>query len=95
MRNKKNRKKGRSVTSAPLFPAIIEHEADELRETLATESQPDSPLTPIYCTISRKSPGMWPEFLGDWAYSSDDEVLHKGKNTRKSYTKDRIRCIIR
>ncbi|XP_052764030.1 uncharacterized protein LOC128205972 isoform X2 [Mya arenaria] len=74
LRNKKRNKKGRSVASAPLFPAIIEYEADEVREARATDLQPESPLTPIYCTISRKSPIMWPEFLGNWAYNCDEDV---------------------
>ena len=30
--------------------------------------QPESPLTPLYCNISLKSPVSWPTFLGEWAY---------------------------
>ncbi|XP_052235128.1 uncharacterized protein LOC127847337 isoform X2 [Dreissena polymorpha] len=76
LRNRKKAKRSRQVARVPLFPAIIEVEADERRETLETELQPDSPLTPMYCTISRKTPVMWPAFLGDWAYNSSD-VLRK------------------
>jgi len=73
---KKHKRKGKAVASAPLFPAIIELVAEENKERKEIELQPESPLTAIYCTISRKTPVMWPAFLGDWAYSNDD-ILQK------------------
>lgn len=76
-RNKKKKRTG-TVACAQYFPAIIEREAEEQKEMLEISLQPDSPLTPLYCTISRKAPVMWPAFLGDWAYS-EDETLHRGK----------------
>lgn len=79
LRNKKKHKrKGKAVACAPLFPAIIELVAEENKESLEIQLQPESPLTPIYCTISRKTPVMWPAFLGDWAYNNDD-ILQKCK----------------
>lgn len=79
LRNRKKAKRARLVACPPLFPAIIEHVAEEQKEMMEVELQPESPLTPIYCTISRKEPVMWPAFLGDWAYNADD-ILHRGKH---------------
>lgn len=76
-RNKKKKKTG-NVACAPFFPAIIEREAEEQKAMLEIELQPESPLTPLYCTISRKAPVMWPEFLGDWAYH-EDQIPHRGE----------------
>ncbi|XP_060592101.1 muscle M-line assembly protein unc-89-like isoform X2 [Ruditapes philippinarum] len=77
-RNKKKSKRSMNIARSPLFPAIIERVAEEQKETLENERQPESPLTPIYCTISRKAPVIWPVFLGDWAYN-EDEALHQGE----------------
>ncbi|XP_045181052.2 titin-like isoform X2 [Mercenaria mercenaria] len=77
-RNKKKTKRSGNVVSIPPFPAIIERVAEEQKETLENEHQPESPLTPLYCTISRKAPVMWPAFLGDWAYNLD-EALQRGE----------------
>lgn len=68
----RNRKKTNQVAIAPLFPAIVELEAEERKETLEVELQPDSPLTPLYCNISKRSPKPWPAFLGEWAYSTEE-----------------------
>ncbi|KAL4218272.1 hypothetical protein ACF0H5_023008 [Mactra antiquata] len=76
LRNRKKAKRARLVACPPLFPAIIERVAEEQKAMKEVELQPESPLTPIYCTISRKDPVMWPAFLGDWAYNSD-EILHR------------------
>ena len=63
---------------APAFPAIVEHEAEERRETLAVAQLPESLLTPLFSNISIRSPVMWPEFLGEWAYNMEEGVS-KGK----------------
>ena len=92
-RNKKKSKRSGNIARSPLFPAIIERVAEEQKETLESENLPESPLTPLYCTISRKAPVMWPVFLGDWAYI-EDEALQQGKHFQNIFIGNELMLVL-